>query len=80
MFWLSGIFYTATELPGAVQDILWYSPLLHVTEAVREGYFLGYQSPVSNLWYPVCVAGIFFLISLPIEGAITRNRLARRRL
>ena len=80
MFWLSGIFYTATELPGAVRDILWYSPLLHTTEAVREGYFLGYASPISNLWYPCCVAAVFFLISIPIEGAITSKRLARRRL
>jgi len=80
MFWLSGIFYTATELPGAVRDILWFSPLLHITEAVREGYFLGYLSPISNLWYPCCVAAIFFLVSIPIEGTIMRSRLARRRL
>jgi len=80
MFWLSGIFYTATELPAAVRDILWYSPLLHTTEAVREGYFLGYASPISNLLYPTCIAASFFLISIPIEHAITRSRRARRRL
>lgn len=80
MFWLSGIFYTATELPGAVQNILWFSPLLHITESVREGYFLGYQSPISELWYPCAIAAAFFLISIPIEQAISHGRLARRRL
>jgi len=80
MFWLSGIFYTATELPGVVQQVLWFSPLLHITETVREGYFLGYASPISDLWYPCLIAAGFFLISIPIEQAITQHRLARRRL
>ena len=80
MFWLSGIFYTATELPAAVRDLLWYSPLLHVTELTREAYFLGYVSTVSDAWYPLAVAGFFFLISIPIEEFANRRRIMRSRL
>jgi capsular polysaccharide transport system permease protein len=80
LFWLSGIFYTATELPAEVRDILWYSPLLHVTELTREAYFLGYTSPIADAWYPLAVMATFFLISIPIETFATRRRLMRHRL
>ncbi|MEO0773167.1 MAG: ABC transporter permease [Pseudomonadota bacterium] len=80
MFWISGIFYTATELPGPVLDILWYSPTFHVTEFLREGYFIGYTSPIANVTYPLLFGAAFLILSYPIEWAITRNRWSRARL
>lgn len=80
LFWLSGIFYTAAELPALVRDILWYSPFLHVTEIVRESYFLGFQSPISNFWYPVVIAAAFYLASVPVEKFAAQRRLMRGRL
>jgi len=80
MFWLSGIFYTATELPGSVQDILWYSPTFQVTELLREAYFIGYTSPISDLYYPLLFGGICFALAFPIEKAILKNGLSRERL
>ncbi len=79
-FWLSGIFYTATDLSKQAQDLLWYSPFLHVTELVRESYFIGYTSPIATIWYPVAVASGFYLASIPIEIFATRRRLMRGRL
>lgn len=80
VFWLSGIFYTATELPKGVQDALWFSPLLHITELTREGYFLGYTSPIASIWYPVLVAALSYLVSCPVEKWIMRQRAARYRI
>lgn len=80
VFWMSGIFYTATELPTAIQNALWYSPLLHITEITREGYFLGYESSVAAVWYPVLIAAVFYVLSVPIEAYVTRNRSTRYRL
>ncbi|RLJ59543.1 capsular polysaccharide transport system permease protein [Litoreibacter meonggei] len=80
LFWLSGIFYTATDLSKEVQDILWYSPFLHITELVRESYFLGYTSPIASVWYPIAVAAGFFLASVPLEMFATRRRIMRGRL
>lgn len=79
-FWLSGIFYTATDLSKEVQDLLWYSPFLHVTELVRQSYFLGYTSPIATVWYPVAVAALFYLASIPIEIFAARRRIMRGRL
>ncbi len=80
LFWLSGIFYTATDLSKTLQDLLWYSPFLHVTELVREAYFLGFVSPMATIWYPVAVATAFYLASVPLEQFATRRRIMRNRL
>lgn len=80
LFWLSGIFYTATELPLGVQNILWFSPLLHATEFVRQGYFNGYTSPVATVWLPVALGCAFYLISLPLERFARRHKLIRYKL
>ena len=79
-FWLSGIFYIAAELPGPVQDALWWSPFLHVTEILREGYFLGFTSSFADAWYPIAVAAVFYLASLPLERLAQRHRITRGRL
>lgn len=80
IFWISGIFYTATELPSSVQAALWYSPTFHVTELLREGYFIGYTSPISDMYYPLTIGALFFILSFPIERLIILNRLSRARL
>lgn len=80
LFWVSGIFYTATELPGSIQDLLWYSPLLHITEIIRTGYFSGYTSPVATMWMPIGVAAALYLLASPIEVYLNRPKTARYRL
>lgn len=80
LFWVSGIFYTATELPTTVQNMLWYSPLLHVTEIVREGYFASYTSPMANMWVPIACAASFYLLSIPFEAAVLRRHDLRFKL
>lgn len=77
LFWVSGVFYTATELPAALQSILWYSPLLHVTEIIRTGYFSVYKSPISDMWFPLGVACAFYLASVVIEPPLRMRRNAR---
>lgn len=80
MFWISGLFYTATELPGTAVNILWYNPLFHCIEIVREGYFLGYESPISEMIYPLLVSIVAFALAAIVEVRIHRLRLARHRL
>lgn len=80
MFWISGIFYTATELPSSAIQILWYNPLFHAIELVREGYFLGYESQISSAWYPASFALVFYLLSLLLERYVVDTRRARHRI
>lgn len=80
LFWVSGIFYTATELPASLQSSLWYSPLLHVTELVRTGYFASYTSPIATPWLPIGVAAALFLASFTVEQHALKSRSLRYRL
>jgi ABC-type polysaccharide/polyol phosphate export permease len=80
VFWLSGIFYTATELPLPIQNILWFNPVFHLTELLREAYFLGYESPVASAWYPILVAAVFFVLSVPAERFAANRQTSRFRL
>jgi capsular polysaccharide transport system permease protein len=79
-FWLSGIFFTAAELPGSLQQILWWSPLLHVSELVREGYFLGYRSTIADAGMVTISALIPYALSFPVEAILVRNRMSRYRI
>lgn len=67
MFWISGIFYTATELPARSLELLWYSPLFHAIEILREGFFLNYESPISDPMLPIGVALFFYIASVAAE-------------
>ncbi len=67
LFWLSGVFFTATELPASSLDVLWYSPLFHAIEIVREGFFLGYHSPLSNPVVPFATGLFFYAVSTVLE-------------
>lgn len=80
LFWISGIFYIATELPVPAQNVLWWNPLFHVIESLREGYFLGYISPVANQWYVCVVIVALYLASVLIDRFVRRTRRARYRI
>jgi len=80
MFWISGIFYTATELPSSAISVLWYNPLFHAIELVREGFFLGYESQIASPWYPASFALVFYLLSLILERYVVDTRRARHRI
>ena len=60
-FWISGIFFVAAELPGAVLGYLWWNPLLHVTEILRSGYFGTYDSAVASPTVPLATIALFYV-------------------
>lgn len=50
MFLASGVLFIMEDMPRAVQDILWWNPMIHATGIVRSGfypnYYASYASPV----------------------------------
>jgi ABC-type polysaccharide/polyol phosphate export permease len=80
MFWLSGVFFTATELGGGAQAVLWWNPLFHAIELLREGYFLGYRSPISSVWYPALIALGCHLVATAIQQRVHAANAARHRI
>jgi capsular polysaccharide transport system permease protein len=70
-FFISGIFYTANELPDRVLDFFGWNPLLHAIEIARDGMLFHYESRVSS---PLYVIG--WIVVLSFAGAVIS--LARR--
>lgn len=52
-FFLSGIFFTANELPDYVLEAFGYNPILHVVEIARDGMLFNYRSRVASPSYVV---------------------------
>lgn len=74
LFWISGLFFCADDIPASAREIMLYNPIFHVIEMVRDGWYLSYTARYINILYPAgWLLGLAF-IGLPLE------RAARRRL
>ncbi len=74
LFWCSGIFFTANDLPSEARDYLLYNPLLHAVELIRDGWFISYQARHADIGYVLIWIAALVLIGLLFE------RVARRRI
>ncbi len=72
LFWVSGLFFTANDLPPQARDVLLYNPLLHCIELVRTGWFPAYDSRYADWAYPAIWA-----VGLAFVG-LTLERVARQ--
>ncbi len=74
LFFLSGLFFTANDLPAGLREALLYNPMMHVIELVRDGWFLEYEAHYLDLAYVAA-----WVVSLLYLGLLL-ERFARRRL
>ena len=74
LFWCSGLFFTAEDLPDRARDILLFNPILHVVECVRSAWFPMQPSRYFSLGY-VC----WWIVALAALGLLL-ERSARRRV
>ena len=59
VFWISGVFYTANELPEWLTDLSIMNPLFQSIEIIRDGTFLSYQSRTATYYQPLLtIAGV----------------------
>lgn len=63
LLWItSGVLFVPAALPEQAQAILWWHPVVHVIEWLREAYYEGYNSSILTWWYPLLFgAGLLFL-------------------
>jgi capsular polysaccharide transport system permease protein len=64
MFIASGVIFIYEDMPRAVQDILWWNPILHATGLVRSGFYPNYYASYVSLTY--CFAVCLILIAFAI--------------
>lgn len=69
-FFLSGIFYTADMMPEEIQPWLWFNPVLHVTEMIRSGFFVEFESDFALPPYPVIFGLVMVFLGLLVLRAM----------
>lgn len=51
LFIISGVFFTFESMPRAIQEILWWNPLVHVIGLARKGFYPTYDGDYISLLY-----------------------------
>jgi len=56
MFFISAVFYLFDSLPGYIQSILWWNPLVHIIGTLRVGFFPEYEGSYISWLYVVILS------------------------
>lgn len=75
VIWItSGVMFIPSSFPEYIRDILYYQPVVHLVEWMREAYYPGYNSLILDKTFVVGYALLFIACGLAIE------RFARGRI
>jgi len=77
LFWISGVFFTAAQLPPALRPYLHWNPLLHAVEITRSGVFADYTSDFADIRVPLLMSTLFLVASYILQSAFGRARDGR---
>lgn len=61
LFLASGVIFIYEDMPSAVQDILWWNPILHASGLVRSGFYPNYHANYVSLVF--CFGSALILIA-----------------
>ncbi|MCV2865287.1 ABC transporter permease [Albidovulum sediminicola] len=61
VFLVSGILFTTRQIPAGLSEWLWFNPVAHVVEAMREGFFGPDPAAFVSVTYVLGIAGALFL-------------------
>ena len=74
LFFISGVFYLASNLPPQARDTIYWNPVLHLIECFREGFYPNYNSSVLNILYPISMGAGMLLFALLGERVFRKVR------
>lgn len=52
---VSGVFYSYSDLPRAIQDILWFNPMIHAVGITRSGFYAAYNVSYTSVPYVLLI-------------------------
>lgn len=70
LFWISGLFYSANDLPTQIREIMLWNPVLHCTELVRDGWFTSYTARYASPTYVMGWIVALALLGLVLERSV----------
>lgn len=72
LFLISGVFYPFASMPPALQDVLWWNPLVHVVALARAGFYPSYDHGYAS---PLLLGGIIMSTSLVGLALVLSRRM-----
>ncbi len=72
MFFISAVFYLFDTLPGYIQSILWWNPLVHIIGTLRVGIFPEYEGAYISWLYVMILA--LSLMAIGLVNLRTSNK------
>ena len=77
LFFTSGVFFTAGQLPEGVRNVLLYNPLLHVIEWSRSAFFPSFESYFIDYGYMTLFCFIVLTTGLALHSVLQKKALGR---
>lgn len=77
LFFVSGTFFLYEDMPGKLQNILWWNPLLHISGLMRRGFYSTYEASYVSVGYVCAVSGICLFFGIILMSRYHRVILNR---
>lgn len=78
LFLASGVLFLYEDLPRAVQDVLWYNPLLHIIGEMRKGFYPSYTADYVSAPYVIFLSLVMIAASFVFLRRYYRDFLNER--
>lgn len=75
LFLASGVVFTYDSLPRAVQEVMWYNPLIHVIGLMRKGIYPTYSGQYINELYVLGLSLVLVFFGVVLLGRYHREIL-----
>jgi capsular polysaccharide transport system permease protein len=75
LFIISGVFFLYEDMPAAIQNILWWNPLLHVTGIMREGFYATYEASYASPLFAALTGLVTLFFGVVLMGRYHRDIL-----
>lgn len=73
LFWVSGLFFTAENLPTQLRSWFLWNPILHCVEMVRDGFFPAYDSRHTSVPYVLAWIVVLLFFGLTLLRGVERK-------
>jgi ABC-type polysaccharide/polyol phosphate export permease len=73
MFFTSGKFFVANQLPGFMRPFMDWNPLFHLLDQSRSAAFVNYTARTTSMDYAIIVFLVLLVIAMLVENYVRRN-------
>jgi capsular polysaccharide transport system permease protein len=74
---ISGVLFLYESMPRAIEGILWYNPIIHITGLMRSGFYSSYEASYASTSYVLLFSTVCIFLGVVLMGRFHRVILNR---